>query len=67
MSRWNLRRELESMKGGIYVRVNDHYPVENPESETATREVVGMVEKNFEESIRRAERIIDHIMSLSEI
>ena len=52
---------------GIYVRVNDHYPVENPESETATREVVGMVEKNFEESIRRAERIIDHIMSLSEI
>ena len=51
-------------KTGVYVRVNDHYPIEDPDSPTATSEVISILENNFDESIRRAEQIIDHIMSL---
>ena len=49
---------------GIYVRVNDHYVAENPEGERATTEIVTLLEENFEESLRRAEQIVDQLMSL---
>ena len=49
---------------GIYVRVNDHFEVENPEGESTTTEVVTMLQGNFDESLRRADQIIDHLMSL---
>ena len=31
----------------------------------ANREIVALLEKNFDESLRRADQIIDHIMSLT--
>lgn len=49
---------------GIYVRVNDHYEIENPERDMATNEIVTFLENSFDESIQRADRIIDHLMSL---
>ena len=50
---------------GVYVRVNDHYTIENVESQMATSEIISLLEENFDESLRRAEQIIDHIMSLT--
>ena len=50
---------------GISVRVNDHYTIENSNSEMANREIVALLEENFDESLRRADQIIDHIMALT--
>ena len=50
---------------GVYVQVNDHYIIENVESQMGTREIVMLLEDNFDESLRRADQIIDHIMSLT--
>ena len=57
---------LEDAERGVYVRVNDHYTVEDQEKKTATSEIIDMLERSFEVSIRRAEQIIDHVMSLKE-
>ena len=51
---------------GVYVRVNDHYTIENVESQMGTSKIVTLLEENFDESLRRADKIIDHIMSLTE-
>ena len=51
---------------GVFVGVNDHYAIEDPSSRTATSEIVSILDKSFEESLRRAEQIIDHVMSLIE-
>ncbi len=50
---------------GISVSVNDHYTVEKTNSEMANREIVALLEENFDESLRRADQIIDHIMALT--
>lgn len=50
---------------GVYVRVNDHYTIENIESGIGTSKIVELLEENFDESLRRADQIIDHIMSLT--
>ena len=50
---------------GVYVQVNDHYIIENVESQMGTRDIVMLLEDNFDESLRRADQIIDHIMSLT--
>ena len=49
---------------GVYVRVNDHYTVQSLGSQMATRDIVAFLERDFEKSLRRADQIIDHIMSL---
>ena len=49
---------------GVYVQVNDHYTVADPESQLATATLIGLLENNFDKSIARAEQIIDHVMSL---
>ena len=49
---------------GVYIEVNDHYTIKDPASQSATSEIVAILEDNFDHSIRSAERIIDHIMSL---
>ncbi len=51
---------------GIYVRINDHYSIEDAESHTATSEIVKLLERNFDESLQPADKIIDHLMSLTE-
>lgn len=51
---------------GVYVRVNDHYTIENVEGQMGTSKIVALLEENFDESLRCADKIIDHIMSLTE-
>lgn len=51
---------------GVFVEVNDHYTVEDPEARTATKEVMAILQASFDASIIRAEHIIDNIMSLRE-
>ncbi len=51
---------------GVYVQVNDHYTIEDVESQMGTSSIVDLLEDNFDESLRRADQIIDHIMSLTE-
>ena len=49
---------------GIYVRINDHFVAKDPEGQTATSDIVTLLEMNFDNSLRRADQIIDHVMSL---
>lgn len=49
---------------GVYVRVNDHYAVDNAELGTAER-LMELFEDNFDKSLKRSNDIIDHIMSLA--
>lgn len=58
-------KEIGQGGTGVYIEVNDHYVVHDPNSQSASREIVNMLEKKFDESLRRAEQIIDHIMSLT--
>ncbi len=51
---------------GVYVEVNDHFTVENPQDVGATAEIVDLLEIQFEESISRSGHIIDIVMSLRE-
>ena len=48
---------------GVYVRVNDHYSVESSSPETGQR-LMGLIEENFETSLKRSDGVIDHVMSL---
>ena len=49
---------------GIYIEVNDHFAIVDSKGQTATSEIVNILEERFEDSLRRAEQIIDHVMSL---
>ena len=51
---------------GVYVGVNDHYVVGDVEPHLQTRKIVELLEEKFDASLRRADDIIDHIMSLTE-
>ena len=51
---------------GIYVEVNDHFAIADRDSKSATSDVVDMLEEEFENSILRAEQIIDTLMELRE-
>ena len=50
---------------GVYVRINDHYSAENLKDERATSGILPLLEKNFDKSLRCADQIINHIMSLT--
>lgn len=51
-------------RAGVYVRVNDHYAIENPGPGDLER-LMELFEGNFEASLRRSDDLIDHIMSLA--
>lgn len=55
---------IGSGRTGIFIRINDHYEVTQPESVIGCEEIVEILDKNFEASIKRAEWIIDQIMKL---
>lgn len=57
-------KKIGEDRPGVYVRVNDHYTIKNPEDQMATSKIVTLLEENFDESLRRADQIIDHVMSL---
>ena len=49
---------------GVFVSVNDHYALEGPSAGTAERLMETLL-RNFDESLSRSDRIIDHLMSLA--
>lgn len=51
-------------RSGVYVQVNDHYTVAHMKAGTASTAIHLLVE-NFDESLKRSEQIIDHVMSLA--
>ena len=51
-------------RSGVYVRVNDHYVLEEANQDTADF-TVDLVARHFDESLQRSEEIVDHVMSLS--
>ena len=51
---------------GAFVQVNDHYAIEDVTSPTATSDIIGILERNFEASIQWADQIVDQVMSLRE-
>lgn len=52
---------------GIYVRVNDHYQIDDPDKALGCEEVVGYLAAEFDNSIRRSEWIIDRVMALKDV
>ena len=46
---------------GVYVNVNDHYALD---SDWPAEAVIEMLEKHFDESVQRSNRLIDHVMNL---
>ena len=48
---------------GVYVNVNDHYPLDADQPGPAEA-VMEMLEKHFDASVQRSNRLIDHVMSL---
>ena len=49
---------------GVYVRVNDHFAIENTKLGTAGR-LMDLFVRNFDTSLKRSNGIIDHVMSLA--
>ena len=60
-----LSTRISQDRPGVYVRVNDYYTIEKVESQMATSEIVTLLEENFDKSLQNADKIIDHIMSLT--
>ena len=50
---------------GVYIGVNDHYASDEVNPVSGTR-IMGLLEENFDTSIKRSEGLIDHIMSLAD-
>ncbi len=56
---------IADMQSGIYVRINDHYAIESTDTEGQVKSIK-FLEDRFEESIKRSDGIVDHVMSLSQ-
>jgi len=52
---------------GIYMEVNDHYEVEPPVQNQDCEEIIIILERQFDDSLKRSEWIIDQIMALKDI
>jgi len=55
---------IDGGRSSIYVHVNDHY-VAGDVTPNGRAKLFGFLEEDFESSIRRADAIIDHVMSLA--
>ena len=49
---------------GVFVEVNDHFALDDTSSQTG-KQFMQLIDSNFDESLIRSDRIIDHIMSLA--
>ena len=50
---------------GIYMQVNDDYSLTELEGLAGCQEIMEILQNNFDQSIRRSEEIINHIMELT--
>ncbi len=51
---------------GVFVEVNDHYQAPTSDLTKLNAEIVGDLEKNWDNSIEKSESIVDQLMSLAE-
>ena len=58
-------RKVGNGRDGIFVAVNDHFVVPDSQNDSAAG-MVALLAQHFEESRRRSEGIIDHVMSLGD-
>jgi len=57
-------RNIGQESDGISVQVNDHFELQDADRTYDSNEIVGLLEDNFQHSLKRSEKIIDHVMSL---
>jgi len=59
----------DKIKGrvGVYVQVNDHYEIENPDDAQGCDEIIRLLAESFDRSISRSEWIIDQVMRLKDV
>ena len=57
---------LISNKVGIFMQVNDHYEVENPKQNKNCEELMLILERKFDTSLKKSEWIIDQKKQRSE-
>jgi hypothetical protein len=50
---------------GVHVDVNDHYDIEEGDKVIGCEKVIAIVKNNFEKSMQKSEKIINHIMALA--
>ncbi len=55
---------IDNGRSGFYIRVNDHYQIDDKTNDSRTK-LLKFLEDDFELSIQRADKIIDHVMSLA--
>ena len=55
---------IRDPRSGVYVLVNDHYPIDETSPTSGTRSI-GVLEESFDASLRRSDELIDHVMSLA--
>lgn len=51
---------------GIYVQVNDHYEVADPDDITGCNAAMALLAENFDPSLKRAETIINQVMAMKD-
>ncbi|OGW13901.1 MAG: hypothetical protein A2035_06365 [Nitrospirae bacterium GWA2_42_11] len=52
------------VKVGIYVNINDHYELSNPDEHIGSDKIIDLLINRYDESLKRSEEIIDQIMEL---
>jgi len=53
-------------RAGIFIAINDHYQLANPDTARDASAMVSFVTQQFDNSMRRSEEIIDQIMELAQ-
>lgn len=61
-----VRVEPSQRVAGIYVDFNDQYEVSDPSSPDGTAEILELMGKNFDKSMRRAEELMDQVLRLKD-
>lgn len=57
---------LRDPRTGVFVEINDHYEVDDPDKVKGCDGIIALLEDCFEESLHRSEWIVDQIMRLTD-
>ena len=55
---------IDDGRSGVYVSVNDHYTIDSADAH-GRPQLIDFLERNFDQSLRLSDRIIDQVMSLT--
>lgn len=54
-----------SVNSGVSIDINDHYEIDDSNNVVGCKDVISIIKDNFEKSLVRSEKIINHIMSIA--